>query len=54
MLVVRIWQNINPIDLLTTLKTLIMIKIDEIKNSFKKVKIMKFIKSIVLGVALVG
>ncbi|OAD41537.1 hypothetical protein LPB303_15360 [Polaribacter atrinae] len=53
MLLIRVGQTINPIELIKTLKTLIMIKIEQIKKSTVKEKFMNFIKSMVVGLALV-
>tara|TARA_R100000541_G_scaffold59035_1_gene71553 strand:+ start:1849 stop:2058 length:210 start_codon:yes stop_codon:yes gene_type:complete len=53
MLLIRVGQTINPIELIKTLKTMIMIKIEQIKRSTVKEKFMNFIKSMVVGLALV-
>lgn len=53
MLVIRVSLSINPQNLLTYTKTKIMKKIKQINGILKRVKIMNFIKSIVLGVAFV-
>lgn len=53
MLLIRVGQTINPRELIKTLKTTIMIKIEKIKKSTVKEKIMNFIKSMVVGLALV-
>lgn len=53
MLVVRVWLFFNSFDLITPLKTMIMTTIKKINWIRLKELIMNFIKSIVLGVALV-
>ena len=53
MLLIRVWSTVNFPKLIKTLKTTIMIKIEKIKQIPVKEKIMKFIKSIVVGLALV-
>lgn len=53
MLLIRVGQTINPIELIKILKTMIMIKIEQIKKSTVKKKFMNFIKSMVVGLALV-
>lgn len=53
MLLIRVGQTINPFELIKTLKTMIMIKIEQIKKSTVKEKFMNFIKSMVVGLALV-
>lgn len=53
MLLIRVGQTINPIELIKILKTMIMIKIEQIKKSTVKEKFMNFIKSMVVGLALV-
>lgn len=53
MLLIRVWVAINPLVLIKNLKQMIMIKIDKIKQTPLKEKIMRFIKSIVVGLALV-
>ncbi|OBX22193.1 hypothetical protein BAA08_09625 [Bizionia sp. APA-3] len=52
-LLIRVVQTINPIELIKTLKTMIMIKIEQIKKSTVKEKFINFIKSMVVGLALV-
>jgi hypothetical protein len=52
-LVVRVGLSINPKLILTTLKTMIMKKIEKISLIEIKERIMNFIKSMVLGVAFV-
>jgi hypothetical protein len=54
MLVVRVGLSINLKLILTTLKTMIMKKIEKISLIEIKERIMNFIKSMVLGVAFVG
>lgn len=53
MLLIRVGQTINPFELIKTLKTMIMIKIEQIKKSTVKEKFMNFVKSMVVGLALV-
>lgn len=53
MFLVRVGLSINPQNLLTPLKTMIMKKIKQINGILKRRKIMNFIKSMVLGVAFV-
>lgn len=53
MLVVRVGLSINPQNLLTSLKTKIMKKIEQINGILKRTKFMNFIKSIALGVVFV-
>jgi len=53
MLLIRVGQTINPFELIRTLKTMIMIKIEKVKKSTVKEKFMNFIKSMVVGFALV-
>ncbi|MEO8236344.1 MAG: hypothetical protein ABI549_13075 [Flavobacterium sp.] len=53
MFVVRVGLSINPKLILTTLKTMIMKKIEKISLIEIKERIMNFIKSMVLGVAFV-
>ena len=53
MLVVRVGLSINPKNLLITLKTKIMKKIDLINGFLKRITISNFIKSIALGVVFV-
>jgi hypothetical protein len=53
MLVVRVGLSLNPKNLITTKKTMIMKKIENINRVLKRVKIINFIKSIALGVVFV-
>lgn len=53
MLVVRVGLSVNSQNLLTSLKTKIMKKIEQINGILKRTKIMNFIKSIALGVVFV-
>ena len=53
MLLIRVWATINPLELIKPLKTMIMIKIEKIKNIPFKEKLMNFVKSIIVGFALV-
>ncbi len=53
MLLIRVWVAVNPLVLIKTLKHKIMMKIDKIKQTPVKEKFMKFIKSIIVGLALV-
>lgn len=53
MLLIRVCATINFPKLIIKLKALIMIKIEKIKKILTKEKIMKFIKGIVVGLALV-
>lgn len=49
MLLVRVGLSINPKNLLTQLKTMIMKKINKINGILNKKEIMNFIKGIALG-----
>ncbi len=53
MLLIRVWVAVNPLVLIKTLKRTIMMKIDKIKQTPVKEKFMRFIKSIIVGFALV-
>ncbi len=53
MFLVRVCLTINIINLITIIKTMIMKKIESIKNILKRTEIMNFIKSMVIGVTFV-
>lgn len=53
MLLVRVGPSINPKNLLTRYKTMIMRKIKKINGIFNKKDVINFIKSIALGVTFV-